>query len=167
MRVEIKLSGIDDVLGLLKSLPPEVVSKRGGPVKTALRKGAKVIQLQELRNLEAVTSNATSAGSRLSTGLIKQNLVVTRGKEPSDGKGERYLVRIRRKSYGRGDATTLKAAQLLEYGSSQQPAEPFIRPAFEAKAAQAIETARAELLRAIDRVVAKLSKRPRNAAPGI
>lgn len=154
-----KLSGLDGVLDTLKSLPAEVVSKRGGPVRAALRKGAVVIHKQALANLQAVTSNQNTLDDKQSTQLLEKNLVVTRGKEPTGSKGERYLVGVRRKSYNRAGAhvTTLKTAQLLEYGSSKQPAEPWIRPAFHAKAAQAIKTVETELLRSIDRIVRKLA----------
>lgn len=159
MRVEMKLSGLDGVLDTLQSLPAEVVSKRGGPARTALRKGAVVIHKQALANLQAVTSNQNTLDDKQSTQLLEKNLVVTRGKEPTGSKGERYLVRVRRKSYNRAGAqvTTLKTAQLLEYGSSKQPAEPWIRPAFHAKAVQAIKTVETELLRSIDRIVRKLA----------
>jgi len=157
--VEMKLTGMDGVLNLLQSLPPELVSKRGGPVKSALRKAALVIQKQAKANLQAATHNATEEQS-YSTGLLLQNLIVSRGKAPSSGKGERYLVRVRRKGYVRKGkpVSTLKTAQLLEYGSSQQPAEPWIRPAFNAKATEAIRTAETELLKNLDRIVKKLAK---------
>lgn len=156
-----KLSGLDGVLDTLKSLPAEVVSKRGGPVRAALRKGAVVIHKQALANLQAQLTNEP----RYSTGLLLKNVVVTRGKEPVGSKGERYLVRVRRKvypgksgsSHGGLAVTTLAAANLLEYGSSKQPAEPWIRPAFHAKAVQAIKTVETELLRSIDRIVRKLA----------
>lgn len=155
-----KLSGLDGVLALLKSLPPEVVSKRGGPVRQALRKGAVVIQKAAKQNLTSVTANASDEGKHFSTGFLQKNVVVTRGKEPTGTKGERYLVRVLRKSYKRKGqtVTTLKTGQLLEYGSSQQPAEPWLRPAFESKATQAIETTVSELNKSIDRIVKKLSK---------
>lgn len=157
--VTLKLTGLDGVLKTLQSLPPEIVSKRGGPVKTALRKGAVVIFKAARNNLTAVTANQTEEGARESTGLLLKNLVVTRGKAPNSGKGERYLVRVRRKSYQRqGKAvTTLKTAQILEYGSVKQPPEPWLRPAFASTAEQAIQTTSAELLKAIDRVVKKLA----------
>mgnify|MGYP000414463326 FL=1 len=160
MKVEVKVSGLDGVLDTLKSLPAEVVSKRGGPVRAALRKGAVVIQKQEKANLQAVTVNADDPDKAASTGLLLKNVVVTRGKAPSSGKGERYLVRVKRRVYARigsKPVTTLKTAQLLEYGSSQQPAEPWIRPAFQAKAEEAIKTVESELLRSIDRIVKKLA----------
>jgi HK97 gp10 family phage protein len=156
MMVEIKLTGLDGVLDTLRSLPPAVVSKRGGPVRAALRKGAVVIYKQAYANLQAATANQ-SEESKQSTGLLLKNLVVTRGKAPYDGRGERYLVRVKRKGYGRKDVSTLKTANLLEYGSSTQPAEPFIRPAFSAKASQAIQTVEQELIKSIDRIVKKLA----------
>lgn len=162
MTETVKLQGADGVLNMLRQLPAEVVSKRGGPVRAALRKGAKVIQMQEIANL-----NAATASGNTSTGLLAKNVVVTRGKAPTDGKGERYLVRIRRKGYpnrsaGKGKktsgVTTLKSAQLLEYGSSHQPAEPVIRPAFKSKAQAAITVATASLVEAVDRIAKRLLK---------
>lgn len=160
MKVEVQLRGIEGVLDTLKRLPPEVVSKRGGPVLNALRAGARVIQKAEKINLQAVTSNQTASGQRESTGLLLKNIIVSRGKAPASGKGERVLVRIKRKTYARVGSkpvTTIKVAQLLEYGSSQQPAEPWIRPAFQAKAAQAIEVTRKSLILGIDKIVRKLA----------
>lgn len=159
MKVDMKLEGLNGVLETLKSLPPEIVSKRGGPVKAALRKAARVIHKEAQVNLDRVISNTTESGEKLSTGLLKQNLIVSRGKPPFDSKGERYLVRVRRKSYPRKGktVTTLATANLLEYGSSQQNAEPWLRPAFAAKAQQAIATAETELLKEIDKVVKKLA----------
>lgn len=165
MRVDVKLTGADGVMDTLRSLPAEVVAKRGGPVKSALRKGARVILKQAQMNLQAVTSNATASGKRESTGLLLDNLVATRGKEPIGTRGERYLVRVRRKIYpgrsgrsGGGKATTtLAAAQLLEYGSVKQPAEPWLRPAFQSRAREAIDTATRELVAGLDRVVKRLA----------
>ena len=115
---------------------------------------ANVIKKPAKQNLLTVTRGDDT------TGLLAKNLVVTRGKPPKDGNGERYLVRVRRKSYLRKGAkvTTLKTAQLLEYGSSQQLAEPWLRPAFEQNAVKAIETTRDELLKAIDKIVNRLGK---------
>ena len=160
MRVDVNVSGLNGVLDTLRSLPPEIVSKRGGPVKAALRKGARVIFLEAKKNLQQVTSNATSEGRRYSTGLLLKNLVVTRGKAIIGSKGERYLVRVRRKSYQRDGktVTTLATANLLEYGSVKQPAEPWLRPAFISKAANAIQTAEQDLLKSIDKITRRLEQ---------
>lgn len=164
MKVEMNLTGLDGVMETLRGLPPELASKRGGPVRAALRKGALVIHRQAVANLQAVTANATTTGERESTGLLKANVVVTRGKEPRGTKGERYLVRVRRKAYPNRagkTVTTLAAGQLLEYGSSKQPAEPWLRPAFEGRAREAINTVERELAAAVDRIVQKLARQNR------
>lgn len=158
--VEVKVN-FNGVIEMLKSLPPAVVSSRGGPVRAALRKGAVVIQKQAKSNVARVTANATKVEDQQNTKLLFDNIVVTRGKAPRTGNGERYLVRVKRKTYPRTSGkpvTTLKTGHILEYGSSKQPPEPWLRPAFNAKAEQAIRTVETELLRAIDRIVRKLSK---------
>lgn len=149
-----KLSGLDGVLELLQSLPAEVVSKGGGPVRIALRKGAMVIKNEAATNLTNATAGDTS------TGLLLANLVVSRGKKLGGTRGERYIVRVRRKSYNRDgvSVSTQQTARFLEYGTSDQPAEPWLRPAFASKAKQAILTTEAELIKSIDRVVKKLAK---------
>lgn len=170
--ITFKINGIDNVLNMLRELPAAVSAKNGGPVRKALRKGAVVIQKAEIANLQAVTSNATKEDVRLSTGLLMKNVVVTRGKAPSDGKGERMLVRVKRKTYQRSAernaqgkkakraaaVTTLQTAQLLEYGSSKQTPEPWIRPAFENKAQTAIETTVSSLVADLDRLASKYLK---------
>jgi len=162
--VEVRLTGLAGVLDTLQSLPAEIVSKRGGPAKTALRKGALVILAQEKLNLQAVTSNATSSGKRESTGFLLQQLIVTRGKPPSGANGERYLVRTRRRYYQRA-GRRISAAETggwLEYGTEKQPAEPWARPAVSAKGEQAIRTVERELLAGIERTVAKLERQNRS-----
>jgi hypothetical protein len=113
-------------------------------------------------NLRAVTNNQTASGEKESTGLLAKSIVVTRGKAPTTGNGERYLVRVKGKTYARKGkvVTTKKTAQLLEYGSSKQPAEPWLRPAFASKATEAINTVVRELPKEIDKAAQKyLNKR--------
>lgn len=167
MKVEIALTGVEGVLATLQSLPAEVVSKRGGPVKAALRKGALVILKQEKANLQAVMGHQVNGQQRQSTGLLLKNLIASRGKAPADGNGERYLVRVKRKTYtlgdngrargGKGITTTIANAQRLEYGTSRQPAESFIRTAFNSRAQEAIGVIEKELVKGIDRVVNRLA----------
>ena len=160
MKAEFKLQGLEGVLDTLKSLPAEVVSKRGGPARKALRKGALVILNAEKANLQRVTSNATSSGKQESTGFLLKNMVVRLGRLPTGENGEMYVVRPSVKSYVRNGqrVTTSMTARFLEHGTSQQPAEPFARPAVESHGETAIRTIESELLREIDKVVAKLAK---------
>ena len=158
--VALKERGIDEALALLKSLPPEVVSKSGGPVKTALRAGARVLQREVALNL-AASIGSLSGDDAISTGLLEKSIISSRGKAPTSGKGERYLVRVKRQTYTRESGetvTTLKTAQIKEYGSEKQTAEPFIRPAFNATAETAIRTVQSEPVKSLDRIVTKLSR---------
>jgi HK97 gp10 family phage protein len=163
MMVEVKIEGIDNVLASLKSLPPEVVSNRGGPVKKALRKAAQVIRKQAIANLDKIINGVNVDGDSYSTGLLRKSIVVTRGKKPIDTKGERYLVRVKRRAYpkqsGKRTVTTLKTAHLLEYGatrSNRQPARPWLRPAAIAKKDEAINVAVTELVKDINNIKKKL-----------
>lgn len=160
MKVEVKLQGMDGVLRTLQALPTEVVSKRGGPVKLALAKGARVIRAQAATNLRAAIS---INGSR-STGNLEKRLIVTRGKRPFGGNGERYLVRVRKRDYinALGVKTNpLMTANLLEYGSRHQPATPWLRPAVAQKGGEAINVITADLRRRIDLIVKKLAQQNR------
>lgn len=162
--VELQLTGLNGVLDTLRQLPAEVVSKRGGPVKASLRKGALVLLREAKLNLARATNDLDADGEESSTGLLQKNLIASRGKAPTSGNGERYLVRVRRKTYPdrKGKpVTTLASANLLEYGSSQQPAEPWLRPAFQSKAEEAIRTVEKELVAAVDRIVKKLARQNR------
>jgi HK97 gp10 family phage protein len=163
MKVEVKMHGLEGVLATLQSLPAEIVSKRGGPVKSSLRKAAKVIEAQARINLQQVVANTDDEGKKYSTGLLLQNLIVTRGKKPKHTMGEKYLVRVRAKSYQRKGKpmTTRLTASALEYGTSKQPAEPWLRPAASAKASEAMATFETELLKSVDRVVKKLARQNR------
>lgn len=162
MATVVKLTGLDGLLQTLQSLPAEVVSKRGGPVKAALRKGALVILREAALNLAHVTENLTT-DDQPSTGLLRKSLVATRGKPPVGEKGERYLVRLKRKAYRRNGktVTTHQTGRFLEYGTEKQPAEPWLRPAVNAKGAQAISTIEQELIKGVNRAVVKLSKQNR------
>lgn len=162
--VELKVTGLDGVLDMLKKLPPEVVSKNGGPVRSALRKGALVIQKQELINLQAVISQSHDEDERQSTGLLMKNVIVTRGKAPREGKGERFIIKVKRVVYQRknnekGKTTTWKTARLLEYGSSKQPPRSWIRSAAASKAQEAVNVTSAELVKRINAIVKKLARK--------
>lgn len=162
MKVEVKLQGADGFIKMLQSLPAEIVSKRGGPVKLALAKAARLVRDEARKNLQASIKGTDDAES---TGLLLENLISSRGKQPSGGKGERYLVRVRRKAYpGRKPekdgtvATTRKTAQIKEYGSSKQPATPWLRPAVRSKGEEAINVMTSDLGKRIERIAAKLAK---------
>jgi len=157
--IRFSIVGVDDVLRILKGLPAEVVSNKGGPVKLSLMKGARIFKEEEKKKLEQAIHGKQED---YSTGLLVKNIVVKRGRAPSLGKGERVVVKIRKKVYaGRRDSkpvNTLKTAQIFEYGSEKQKARPFIRPAFNAKKDQVVTVVIDDLVRRINLIVKRLGK---------
>lgn len=169
MQVEMNVQGLDGVLETLKSLPAEVVSKSGGPVKLALAKGARLIRDEARKNVKlSIAYN----GSDDSTGLLAKSIISSRGKQIFGSNGERQLVRVKRVAYDGAKigkkqkagkrVTTQKTASLLEYGSSHQPATPWLRPAVELKGQEAINVIIADLKKRIDATVKKLALQNRN-----
>lgn len=159
MKVEIELKGMDGVLATLQALPKEIVSKRGGPVKLALAKGARYLRDRVRENLVASMNNDDDYKN---TGLLVQSVISSRGKPLIGGNGERYLVRVKRKSYpkkGGETVTTLKTMHLKEYGSSQQPATPTLRPAIRTHGEKVIDIVSADLLKRVDKVVKDLARK--------
>jgi len=151
------LHGLDDVLRKLKALPPEIVSKRGGPVKSALRKGAKVIAVQAVENINAITEKPDESGY-VSTGTLAKAVTVSRDPKPQQsGANERYRIHIRRKTYPDG-TKTVATGRYLEFGTEQRPPTPWMLPAFLEKRQQALDTVVSELLKGIDRIVKKLGR---------
>ncbi len=160
--VRIKIDKLEGVLNLLQSLPPEIVSKRGGPVLQSLKKGARILQDEEKRRLKNVLA-ARNTG-KYSTGLLMSSVIVSRGKAINGSKGERVLVRIKKRVYprqGNNDkvTTTLKTAHILEYGSEKQKKTPFIKPAFEAKARTVLNEVPNDLVKRLNKIVKSLSRR--------
>lgn len=156
MKVEFKIQGIDGVLDMLHSLPAEVVSKKGGPVKLSLAKGARALRDYARENFRRSVAEDGAA----STDTTVNNIVASRGKAPSGGNGERQLVRVRRKAYVNAKGartTTLRAAQLMEYGSALQPARPWLRPAVERRGSQIIDIVTEDLLKRLDQVTKRLA----------
>lgn len=168
--LEIQINGLDGIIETLKTLPPEIVSRRGGPVKLALAKGARVIRDAARQGAREVT-----AESRRSTGALAKSIIVSRGKIRGGTKGERYIVWLgkpKRKQYvaskrnvrsGRAGRTYLKEGPQFygrfieygtktEYGSVKIEARPWLRPAFLAKREAAVAVFRDDLLKRVDKI---------------
>ncbi|MGW6163693.1 hypothetical protein, partial [Bacillus altitudinis] len=88
------------------------------------------------------------------------NIIASRGKAPVGTKGERQLVRVKRKAFVNAHGsktTTRKAAQLMEYGSSTQPAYPWLRPAVQRRGTQIIDVITEDLLKRLDQITKRLA----------
>lgn len=174
--VELKVTGLDGVLDLLKKLPPEVVSKRGGPVRAALRKGALVIKKEAQANVRKIVAEPNIGGRNdLSTGELEKAIRVNRGKVPPGFKGEKAIVwlgKVTRKYANTkhnvrkqrvGQSYDLEPPQFygrfLEYGTSRMRAHPWLRPAAETKAQEAVNAITKELVNRLNAIVKKLARK--------
>lgn len=171
MKFEFDIKGLSGILKTLESLPEELVSKRGGPVRMALRTGAKIFQEEEKIRFRSLVDQY---GEPDSTGLLEKSIIVKRARMPNLGeKGERVIVTFKRnvylksvvkqlKSIGTGvktdTVTVRKTAHLFEYGSSHQPPRKFIYPTFTSKAGEVVDAIQNDLKRRIDIIVKKLAK---------
>jgi hypothetical protein len=156
IRTEVKLTGVEGVLDTLQSLPAEVVTKRGGPVKLSLALGARILRGYAKQNLRA----SIARNGERSTGELEKRVIASRGKAPFGGKGERYLVRVKKRDYINADGVKtnpLMTANLLEWGSSHQPATPWLRPAVQMHGQEVIDKVSADLVRRIQLTVRKLA----------
>jgi len=154
--VQLKVTGMEGVLETLKSLPAEVVSKRGGPVKLSLAKGARM--LRDAAKVQLAQSIAINGSD--STGTTVKSVIATRGKVGAGFNGEKYLVRVKNTTFLSASGkkvSTLMTANLLEWGSKHQSATPWLRPAAQANAQRIVDTVSADLVRRVNLIVKKLA----------
>ena len=160
------LQGLDDVLAKLKSLPPEIVSKRGGPVRKALRKGANVIRNEWQQNIRAIVAQPNEGDITYeSTGLLEKNVVVSLDSKPWRLKAnERMVVRVRNKRYPlrspgqKQAASTAQVARLLEWGSEDIAPRHWASKGFMSARQKALNTVVSELNSEIAKVIRKLER---------
>jgi hypothetical protein len=164
MDMQMNLTGLDGVLKTLKSLPPEVVSKRGGVVRQSLAAGMRVIQKEARKNLVRSTASAGKTGVSYGSGLTAKNVIYKRKNMPKGEKGERLIMTVAYKQHPSFSSTYKNKpikfndiAFMLEYGTVNQQAEPWLRPAFMSKREQALSVVQSDLVKRLDKVVTKLA----------
>jgi len=163
-RQTVRIEGLVGVLDMLNQLPPQIVSKAGGPVRLALKKGAEVLRDEARMNVRGIVADPNVDGLPSdSTGLLESNIVSNRSKPIPGVKGERYVVRVRNKPYevssGAKSVSTPQVARLLEFGSERMQPQPWLRPAFDSKKNEALDVFSADLRRRVDVVVKRLQRK--------
>ncbi len=146
--IDLDFSGLNDIARDLDLLSRAENNK---VLRDSTRAGARVIQAEVI------------AKAPVKTGRTKKNVVVVTQK----GRGRGQIssgVHIRGVNPRTGNSdTTLKTGdennafywRFVELGTAHAPAHPFVRPAFDAKEAEAAQVAIREMNNAIDRVLAK------------
>lgn len=141
---------------LLKQIP-ENVSKK--VVTTALRSGAAVIAKQARANIRANPS--------IDSGLLLKNITARTRRRRKGGKAygsamvsvgpARKAAQVVRKGKSKPvKASPSRYAHLVEFGTENMPAEPFMRPALETAGPEAIARIMEMMARGIEREARKL-----------
>lgn len=162
----VHIEGLRGVLDALKQLPPEIVSKAGGPVKLALKAAAKLLRVEAQANVQRIVDEPNADGQPTkSIGLLKKSLIESRGKMPSGVKGERYTVRIRSgRKYPaeRGEGlTAVQVGRQLEFGTEKRQPMPWLRPAFDAKKEAALQEFSNQMNTRVTKIIKKLDAEAR------
>ncbi|ODN41051.1 HK97-gp10 family putative phage morphogenesis protein [Piscirickettsia litoralis] len=119
------VEGLKDLEQKLKKLEPKKIRTLN---RRALRKAAEPVERQ-------MKANAPQKSGALAESIKRRS---------KKGKGRRAIVNVTV-----GPSRKIQYAIEQEYGSSHQPARPFIRPALNDNAPQAIDTFKNELTRAL------------------
>lgn len=136
----IQLTGLDEAIKALRALPAEFGSKGGGPIRKALYRAA--LPMRKFAESKAP----------IDTGNLSANVYIYRDRNPkgSTGATERYVIGVRTRKRARAKTQTAKLNRqlgriskslrakgdayywfMVEFGTSKQRAQPFMRPAFE------------------------------------
>lgn len=168
-----RMEGLAGVLKTLEELPPEIVSKAGGPVRQALREAVKMLGEEVRNNLKRIVDEPNVGGQNESTGLLLENIRTGRARlRGQNGEAQRVYVRSKRypprkvETKPRGDSppklnTTPQVARMLEYGTELRRPMPFFRPAFDAHKQRAVQIFESQLKRRIALVQKRVARKNR------
>jgi len=138
---QFRMNGLSELQRSLDALPNKLKDKA---VKNASAAGARVIQREAKRLVPVGQANS---GEHL-----RDQIVVSRSfKQKGKKKKLKGAVVLGIKDEGRF------YAHLVEYGSSRQSAQPFMRPAMENKAAEALKVMAEKLSKEIAKAAGKLT----------
>lgn len=148
-----------DFLRLLKSLPPELVSKRGGPVLAGLRRGGNVIRKAWRGEIARILQEPNIGGEYHSTGTYSKALKVTRLRNPKRiGANEAVRVTVpSNATYPNGNRVAMVAG-VLEFGREDMEAKAPMRKAFDASKQDALDAVLKGIDAGIQRAIKKLDK---------
>lgn len=151
--IEVRIEGLAAIERKLKLLPDRIGQRA---MRRALRKGANVIR-------DIARANAKSIDDPQTRENIAKNIAVASGGRKREKQvggpmmrvGVRGGARLTRGDNGNSGGNTTYW-RMIEFGTSQAPAQPFMRPAMNAGATKALETAAAAMPGEIDKELRKL-----------
>lgn len=163
--INVEIRGLTGVLDALKSLPPEIVSKRGGPVRASLRAAANVLRDQAKANVARIIAEPNKDGDNRSIGLLYKSIQTKRSKMKPGVRGEAFVVGIRRgqkypasRQARKEVVTAVQVGRLLEYETERRKPKPWLRPAFDAKGSAALAKFSEEMQKRTTAAIKKAEK---------
>jgi HK97 gp10 family phage protein len=158
----IAVSGLRELEAQLLAIGQEYGPKAAlSPVRRALGKAGKIVQA------------SAQAKVHRKSGTLAENIIVTTYRKPPEGQiGVKVTVRAKAKGY-KSNSRNVRSGKIglnynfygplfygsfLEFGTSHQPAYPYMRPAFEENKNMLPGLIRDELAKAIDATVRRLKK---------
>lgn len=155
------IHGLEEVLTKLKALPPEIVSHRGGVVRSALRKGAVVIQKEAQESVRRIVAQPEDP-PYVSTKTLENAIVTARSRNPErKGANESYSVLVTRGKKGKypnGETKAVATARYLEFGTEKRAPTPWMAPAFMSARQRALDTIVREMQLGVQRAIRKHEK---------
>lgn len=142
--VDVKVTGVDDLLKNLKTFP---IKFQKSVATGAIRAGAAAINKEaklnvsedegDLKKSLSVVKRKTKDKSIIYFSVVPKSKLLHKIQDTKDEKHYNYGGHI-------------------EFGNSNMPAQPYLRPAFEKKGKEAIEIAKNYMKKRIDKEMAKL-----------
>lgn len=142
------IEGLDELIQTIRRLPNELVPK-GGPLRKALAKGARMWRKQAKQNASSLgpgVKNKKTGDRRL-----KDSIVLRVDRDPKrDGFTHRYFVGYRADAYW---------GAFVERGTEKQPAQPFLAPVPDQVGRAVVKAISDEMARQVDLAVLKAKAR--------
>jgi HK97 gp10 family phage protein len=122
MADDVQILGLEEVCAKLREMSPKIVRQA---LKDCLEASGSVLQVAQM---EAAPIDVSGEDTQHPPGQLKQDIRRVVKLYPSEGKGVVTVAPSRHSFYG----------MFAEFGTSHQPAHPWMRPSFEAAAPEAI-----------------------------
>jgi HK97 gp10 family phage protein len=153
------VKGLEGLLATLKALPPEIVSKGGGPVRTAARLSLKQMQRDAIQNVQLIVDQPNKDGSTpTNSKTLEKAIIISRRKPGAGFQGEIFSLRVKRGARAPNGQTANKYGGILEFGYEGVPAKAWLRRAFEANKDTAVTVFTSELTKRIEAATRKARK---------
>ncbi len=174
--IDFQIRGVESLLKTMRALPVELRKK---PARSALGKAAKVIreqakanamQLDNPKTSEVIAKNVSQRFSKRyfdRTGDLMVRVGVLGGAvglvthTETGAIGGKYTKKERKGTVAGGPGGDTRYWAYVEFGTEHAAAHPFLRPAAEAKAGEAVNVFASELDKALTRLTKRLAKKGR------